>query len=147
MIQLPACPSFYRCLHCPPKKSDVCRSCFRSRGGGLPPCPSHNHCYIEGDLRGQACCWRPAINRANESALPAQLISSIQGRDFDAGDYDLLLRLDDQTTQQSLPHFLCHKALSHCMQGMGIVDIRLRYPATRDTLIPATFLAAAAEHR
>lgn len=111
VIQMPACSLFYRCIHCPSHTADLCRHCFQSHGG-LPQCPTHVHCYVQGDLRGQLCCWKPARGPA-EATLPADTIRSMQGRELGADDYDVLLGLEEGSRQQqSLPHFLVERGIS-----------------------------------
>lgn len=55
--------------------------------------------------------WKPAplssSAAAQQQPLPEHVISSLQGRELTAADYDLLLELETRQRQtQSLPHFL-----------------------------------------
>ena len=78
---------------------DFCKNCF-DRIGRLHA----THHFVNSDVNSvyQEFTWQCAINPRAPSAIskfPPELLASMQGREFTAGDYDLLMALDEKRTR------------------------------------------------
>ena len=89
----------YRCIHC---RHHLCRSCFHqhslhSHRHPHSPEGTHLHTFVMRAGPGGVGGW--VVPNIGAASIPHHLAQQLQSRELGAGDYDVLMQLDQQRSQ------------------------------------------------